>query len=183
MTALAYGGLAQFCAGMWEFASGNTFGAVAFSSYGAFWVSYACILIPFFNIAAAYENPDEFFAALGNYFICIFYKSQGVAKLVGWFIFTGFLTVATIRSSIAFFGLFFTFTMNFMFLAIGYYKGANENFIKAGGGSGLATALFGWYNAVAALWNKGNSFITLPVGQFPWAEKGHPHVGSKPKNL
>lgn len=41
--ALAYGGLAQFLAGMWEFASGNTFGATAFSSYGAFWFSFGCI--------------------------------------------------------------------------------------------------------------------------------------------
>ena len=38
--ALAYGGLAQLLAGMWEFAKGNTFGATAFSSYGAFWISF-----------------------------------------------------------------------------------------------------------------------------------------------
>ena len=38
--ALAYGGLAQLLAGMWEFRTGNTFGAVAFSSYGAFWISF-----------------------------------------------------------------------------------------------------------------------------------------------
>src|SRR6188472_1847268 len=38
--ALAYGGLAQLLAGMWEFRTGNTFGATAFSSYGAFWLSF-----------------------------------------------------------------------------------------------------------------------------------------------
>ena len=38
--ALAYGGLAQLLAGMWEFRTGNTFGAVAFTSYGAFWLSF-----------------------------------------------------------------------------------------------------------------------------------------------
>src|SRR2546430_17389534 len=38
--ALAYGGLAQLLAGMWEFKTGNTFGAVAFTSYGAFWLSF-----------------------------------------------------------------------------------------------------------------------------------------------
>src|ERR1700689_3357464 len=37
--AFAYGGLAQLLAGMWEFRAGNTFGAVAFSSFGAFWIS------------------------------------------------------------------------------------------------------------------------------------------------
>ena len=44
--AFAYGGLAQFLAGMWEFRTGNTFGAVAFSSYGAFWISFF-ILVTF----------------------------------------------------------------------------------------------------------------------------------------
>ena len=34
--ALFYGGLTQLLAGMWEFRTGNTFGATAFTSYGAF---------------------------------------------------------------------------------------------------------------------------------------------------
>ena len=38
--ALVYGGIGQLLAGMWEFAKGNTFGATAFSSYGAFWISF-----------------------------------------------------------------------------------------------------------------------------------------------
>src|ERR671930_899974 len=38
--AFAYGGIAQILAGMWEFRTGNTFGAVAFTSYGAFWLSF-----------------------------------------------------------------------------------------------------------------------------------------------
>src|ERR1700680_569513 len=42
--ALAYGGIAQLLAGMWEFRRGNTFGAVAFSSYGAFWISFFVLL-------------------------------------------------------------------------------------------------------------------------------------------
>src|SRR5436305_13861344 len=38
--ALAYGGIAQLLAGMWEFRTGNTFGATAFTSCGAFWISF-----------------------------------------------------------------------------------------------------------------------------------------------
>ena len=38
--ALAYGGIAQILAGMWEFRKGNVFGATAFTSYGAFWLSF-----------------------------------------------------------------------------------------------------------------------------------------------
>ena len=35
--ALAFGGIAQVIAGMFEFKKGNTFGFTAFVSYGAFW--------------------------------------------------------------------------------------------------------------------------------------------------
>ena len=38
--ALVYGGAVQLFAGMWEFVRKNTFGALAFSSYGAFWIAY-----------------------------------------------------------------------------------------------------------------------------------------------
>ena len=38
--ALVYGGAVQLLAGMWEFVRKNTFGALAFSSFGAFWISY-----------------------------------------------------------------------------------------------------------------------------------------------
>jgi len=43
--AIFYGGLAQFCAGMWEFKTGNTFGATAFSTYGAFWMGVAATVL------------------------------------------------------------------------------------------------------------------------------------------
>ena len=39
--AFAYGGLAQFAAGMWEFRRGNTFGSTAFGTFGAFWIGLA----------------------------------------------------------------------------------------------------------------------------------------------
>ncbi|HET9981876.1 MAG TPA: acetate uptake transporter, partial [Ktedonobacterales bacterium] len=48
--AVFYGGLAQLLAGMWEFRNGNTFGAAAFSSYGAFWLSFVALLIPGFGV-------------------------------------------------------------------------------------------------------------------------------------
>src|SRR5689334_13781847 len=43
--AFFYGGIAQFAAGMWEFRTGNTFGATAFSTYGAFWLSLATFVL------------------------------------------------------------------------------------------------------------------------------------------
>lgn len=56
---------------MWEFACGNTFGALAFTSYGAFWISFATIFIPAFNVKAAYDDVSEFVAAVGHYLLGI----------------------------------------------------------------------------------------------------------------
>jgi uncharacterized protein len=61
-------------AGMWEFACGNTFGALAFTSYGSFWISFAAIFVPWFNIAEASgysDDPAQFEAAVGIYLLCI----------------------------------------------------------------------------------------------------------------
>src|SRR5689334_18091990 len=47
--ALAYGGLIQLLAGMWEFRNRNVFGSTAFSTYGGFWIGlgiYALIVAP-----------------------------------------------------------------------------------------------------------------------------------------
>lgn len=43
--ALFYGGFAQFLAGMWEFKNKCQFGATAFSTYGAFWMSQGFLLL------------------------------------------------------------------------------------------------------------------------------------------
>ena len=42
---LAYGGLAQVIAGLMEYKRGNTFGTVAFTSYGLFWWSLVLLLV------------------------------------------------------------------------------------------------------------------------------------------
>src|SRR5438045_3410703 len=90
--ALFYGGLAQLLAGMWEFRTGNTFGATAFTSYGAFWLSFAAIFLPGFGILAAFvpkggiaPDPAILHPALGLY-------------LLGWTIFTGLMFLGTLRS-------------------------------------------------------------------------------------
>jgi len=62
--AFAYGGLAQLLAGMWEFRTGNTFGAVAFTSYGAFWISFY-ILVQ--QDAATLTKTGGFPAGVGLY--------------------------------------------------------------------------------------------------------------------
>jgi len=164
--AYGYGGIVQLLAGMWEMAVGNTFGATALSSYGGFWLSFAIILTPGgFNIEAD-------LTAKGN---APFYNSFGL-YLMGWFIFTTILLICTLRSTVAFFLLFFTLDLAFLFLGVGYLQadaaGPKTTLIKAGGYFGLFAAFLAWYNALAGIADNSNSFFVIPVAHFPWSDKG-----------
>jgi succinate-acetate transporter protein len=142
--------MVQFAAGMWEFAVGNTFGATALSSYGGFWLSYAVILIPGFNVGAGYPTDNtDFQTAIAFY-------------LFGWAIFTFLLLLATFRHSIAFIFLFFTLDLAFWSLAISSYIGSS-GWQKAGGVFGLLAAFAAWYCALAQLLTKDNSYFTVPL--------------------
>jgi len=153
--ALAYGGLAQLLAGMWEFPRGNVFGATAFSSYGAFWMSYATILIPSSGIVESYANAPagELTNAIGIY-------------LVAWFMFTFFMLIGALRKNIAFIALFAFLTATFGALAAGAFL-TSTNVTKAGGALGIITAFIAYYCAVSELLVKEDSYFGLPLGHIP----------------
>ena len=109
--ALAYGGGAQLLAGMWEFRKGNTFGATAFSSYGAFWISYWAF-VAFF----AKGVPDT---AVGLY-------------LIDWGIFTFYMWVASFRTTVAVNVVLLLLWITFLLLGIGDAS-ANGGITKLGG--------------------------------------------------
>jgi succinate-acetate transporter protein len=143
--ALAYGGLAQLLAGMWEFRTGNTFGAVAFSSYGAFWISFFILT----QLDVAKISPSEVDAGVGLY-------------LWAWAIFTAIMTVAALRTSGAVLLVFVLLTITFVFLGIGN-SGGNAGTIHIGGYFGLATAFAAWYAAMAAVVNSTFGKDVMPV--------------------
>lgn len=153
--AFFYGGLAQLVAGMFAVAEGvsGNFGAVALSSYGGFWGSWAALYVESFGIAASYDNEEEFRNAVGLY-------------LVGWFIFTFFIMLLTLKSTLAFFSIFFFLSITFLLLAISEFKNSVA-VKKAGGVFGLITAFAAWYNAYAGLANKQNSYITVKAIHLP----------------
>ncbi|GAB7355808.1 hypothetical protein MBLNU459_g6482t3 [Dothideomycetes sp. NU459] len=165
--AFAYGGLVQLLAGMWEMAVGNTFGATALSSYGGFWISVAIILTPggFEIVESLTVDGSEL----------PFLNSFGLF-LMGWFIFTFLLLICTLRSTVAFFSLFFTLDLAFLMLGIGYLENSsgapNTACIKAGGVFGILAAFIAWYNALAGIADSSNSFFVIPVAHFPWSDKG-----------
>jgi succinate-acetate transporter protein len=126
--ALAYGGLGQLLAGMWEFAKGNTFGATAFSSYGAFWISFWWLTGHTPQLGAAGADAAK---GVGTY-------------LLAWGIFTAYMTVAATRVSGAVLAVFVLLTATFFLLAIGEYA-TSDTIHHIGGYVGLLTALAAWY--------------------------------------
>jgi len=143
--AFAYGGLAQLLAGMWEFRTGNTFGATAFTSYGAFWLSFF-VFVTFF--AAKIPEADAGHA-VGLY-------------LIAWGIFTAYMFIASLRTTAAIALVFLLLTLTFLVLGIGD-AGGNENITKLGGYIGLATAAAAWYASFAVVTNSTFGRTMLPV--------------------
>jgi succinate-acetate transporter protein len=143
--ALAYGGLAQVLAGMWEFRTGNTFGAVAFTSFGAFWLSYWAFVQFYAKTVPAADAGH----AVGLY-------------LIAWGIFTTYMLVASLRTTAAITTVFVLLAVTFFLLGIGN-AGAHPNIVKAGGWVGLATAVVAWYASFAAVTNATFGRTVLPV--------------------
>lgn len=116
--ALVYGGGVQLLAGMWEFVRKNTFGALAFSSYGAFWIAYYV----FVNFVAPGIKPTDAPVAVGVF-------------LLGWTIFTFYMTIPSFRVSGAVAAVFVLLTITFVLLTVGAFQ-SSMNWDKAGAGSG-----------------------------------------------
>jgi hypothetical protein len=150
--AAAMGGLAQLLAGMWEFPRGNTFGATAFTSYGAFWISYALIITPGTGIIAAYgDNAKELDSALGIY-------------LMAWFIITTMFFIGALRKNVAFIALFFCLLTTFLLLGAGALTGV-ATISTAGGGVGILTAFIAFYCGLSViLANEESPIFKLPLG-------------------
>jgi succinate-acetate transporter protein len=143
--ALAYGGGAQLLAGMWEFRKGNTFGATASSSYGAFWLSFWAY-VAFFAEGVPEANRGS---AVGLY-------------LIAWGIFTTYMWVASFRTNAAVNLVFLLLTITFFVLGVGD-AGGNDTIFKLGGWLGLATAVAAWYASFAGVTNSTFGREMLPV--------------------
>jgi succinate-acetate transporter protein len=140
--AFAFGGTAQFAAGLMEMPRGNTFGFVAFCGYGAFWWSFA---------------------------LFVEFLGKGVPPaVVGWYLFlwggfTFLLWLASFTLSRATFLIFLALWITFMLLAFGAWSGAAW-LTTLGGYGGLITALLAGYVAAADVINETTGRVVLPVG-------------------
>jgi succinate-acetate transporter protein len=141
--ALVYGGVVQLLAGMWEFRTGNTFGAVVFSSFGAFWISLYVLL------HSTVIAPRALNSTLGLF-------------LWMWTIFVVLMLIASLRTSGVVALTFVLLTITFIFLSIGA-SGGSTNTTKIGGYFGLATAVSAWYGSFAAVANATFGRTVFPV--------------------
>ncbi|HEX3316550.1 MAG TPA: acetate uptake transporter [Solirubrobacteraceae bacterium] len=146
--AFAYGGIAQILAGMWEFRTGNTFGAVAFTSYGAFWLSFFAFALWFEKLLPA-KDAGVAGHAVGLY-------------LIAWGIFTAYMFIASLRTTGAIALVFLLLAVTFFVLGFGNRAGDMDT-IKIGGYIGLATAVAAWYASFAAVLNSTFGRTLLPV--------------------
>jgi uncharacterized protein len=156
--AFAYGGLAQFLAGMWEFRNRNVFGAAAFGSYGAFWIGLGLwvqlVVVPALNAA---KTP----AALAATGVAINHDKGWI--LLTFAIFNTYMLILSTQINLAVFAVFLTLELTEIILFIGNFAN-NSGTIKFGGYVGLVTALVAWY-ASAALASRGmGGKLKLPVG-------------------
>lgn len=140
--AFAFGGTAQFCAGLLEFPRGNTFGFVAFCGYGAFWWTFA-LFVHFFS---AHVPP-----AFVGWFLLL------------WGVFTFFMWIGSFRANRALQCIFLSLWFTFLLLALGEWAGAKALHV-AGGYFGLLTAALAMYLAAAEVINETRGKVLLPVG-------------------
>ena len=153
--AIFYGGLAQFCAGMWEFKAGNTFGATAFSTYGAFWMGVAATVLLVLLGKLAVADVTSTLAWI----------------LTAFAIFNAYMLLISARTqNTAVFLVFLTLEITEILLAWGNFNGsaAGAGLVSVGGWMGIVTALVAWYTSAAVVANTGRPRPMLPVGSSVW---------------
>ncbi len=141
--AFFYGGSVQLLAGMWEFVRKNTFAALAFSSYGAFWLAFYAL--EKFNIPGGGTDTVGIF-------------------LLGWTIFTLYMTLASLKTTNAILLVFVLLSITFIFLTIGNWGTGHASIVHIGGWTGIATAIAAWYASAAGVVNATHGKVVLPVG-------------------
>ena len=141
--ALAYGGIVQLLAGMWEFRRGNVFACTAFSSYGAFWIG----LFVWIRVTGTASTGHD----LGWI-------------LLAFAIFNLYMLVMATEVNLAVFAVFLFLQLTEIFLAIGNFS-SSAGVSQFGGYLGLITALVAWYTSAAGISAGIGGKIQLPVGK------------------
>ncbi|MEM3596835.1 MAG: acetate uptake transporter [Candidatus Bathyarchaeia archaeon] len=154
---IAYGGLAQVIAGIMEYKKGNTFGTVAFTSYGLFWWSFVTLtLLPkitfFYGLAApSYEAQAAYFFMWGLFTLAMFFGTLKTNRALQFV----FISLAT---------LFFLLTAKSALLAYTPMTAVDlELFTRIIGVEGVICGLSAVYLAIAEVLNETHGKTVLPI--------------------
>ena len=140
-----YGGIAQVIAGVLEWKKNNTFGALAFTSYGFFWLSLVALLVmPQVEWGAAPET------------------SAMVAYLVMWGIFSAVMFIGTLKINRALQFIFGSLAVLFFLLALGDATG-NTTITTIAGYEGIICGLSAIYTALAQVLNEVYGRTIAPI--------------------
>ncbi|MGH3254538.1 MAG: acetate uptake transporter [Streptosporangiaceae bacterium] len=135
--AIFYGGVVQLLAGLWAFARGETFVAVAFCSYGGgFWLSYFFLV----RYIAPHLAPSVAGQAVGLY-------------LLGWLIFTFYMTIAALKTNAAVLWVFITLAATYLLLTLANLGIDPSDLVPIGGYVGITCGVAAWYVAFAHVTN------------------------------
>lgn len=156
-----------------EFILGNTFPFVVFGSFGAFWLSWAATLTPFYNASIAYDPTHPATSGTNPTFastFAFFHLYMGVLCFI--------YLLCSLRTNICFFLIFLSLVPAFGLMAATYWQlaegHANTALICQHGAGGLvfAVCLLGWYLLMAQLLASVDFPINLPVGDLSKVIKG-----------
>jgi succinate-acetate transporter protein len=155
---IAYGGLAQVIAGIMEYKKGNTFGTVAFTSYGLFWWSFVIlnVLPRYYYFYPALQAPSDL--AMVAYFFM-------------WGLFTLAMFFGTLKTNRALQFVFISLTILFFLLAtksalLAYTSTTAadlELFTRIIGIEGIICGLSAVYLAIAEVLNETHGKTVLPI--------------------
>jgi uncharacterized protein len=141
-----YGGIAQVIAGIMEWKKGNTFGTIAFTSFGLFWLSLVALLVmPTKELGAKNDN------------------SAMIAYFIMWGIFTLCLFFGTLKLNRALQFIFASLAVLFFLLAIRDITG-NAVIATITGIEGIICGLSAIYTAMAIVLNEVYGRVILPIG-------------------
>jgi len=146
---LVYGGLAQVIAGVMEYKKGNTFGTLAFTSYGLFWWSLVILLLlPNFTLLSpAVTAPDN--TAMAAYFFM-------------WGMFTLLMFCGTMKTNRALQFVFSSLTVLFFLLATVRLTGSSELLLITGI-EGIICGASAMYTGIAEVLNEVYGRTVLPL--------------------
>jgi uncharacterized protein len=144
-----YGGIAQIIAGIMEWKKGNTFGTVAFTSYGLFWLT----LVALWLIPTTTQNTTLVATS----------KPAMAAYFFMWGLFTLFMFIGTLKLNKALMFVFGSLTILFFLLCIRDVTG-NAVIATITGYEGIICGLSAIYAALAQILNEVYGRVVLSIG-------------------